>query len=110
MLAIPARGEVDLSAESVWAVFVGNALVFIRSPLVIQADEADSVSGSSFSIGFIALKRVASDHAEIFREGFEFVVLWSATLLVVDSHTSSSAAAFASLGNVFERAIFSHEV
>lgn len=100
--AVPAGGEVDLGAQAVGAVGVGEAGpagVGVRGGEA-EADERDGLGGEVGAAG--ALVHVAGDHAEVPGEGLEGVVVGAGALLVVDGHAALDAAAVAGLRDLGE--------
>ena len=74
--AIPARGKIDLSAETVRAIGGGKAIrLFGGWTVVIQTSVGDSLSIDSSTEA--TSRRIASDHTEPFGEGEERFTLIS---------------------------------
>lgn len=107
--SIVARGEIDLSAEAIWTVIVGNSACLIRARHA-QAHEADCGTRSSDGTSVVPLEWIPGHHAKAFGESMELFGGITGPLLVVDVHTAGGAIAFASLWDVFDAAILVHIV
>lgn len=100
---IPARWEEDLRTESIRAWLVRKLVVVVGCTAVVQADEADSLTGKV--VGVSTLVWITSKHAEVFGKGLERVVGRTTTLQVVDDHTTVNTSSITGLGHVDELAI-----
>jgi hypothetical protein len=101
--AIPARREEDLGAQTIGADLVRKATGVSRGATVIKTDKADSLA--SEVVGLCTLEGVTGKHTEAFRESGEVVVVGTASLEVVNSHTTVDTLAVTSLGNINECAV-----
>jgi hypothetical protein len=100
---IPARGEEDLSAETIGAVLSRETIAGAGTATVIEANEADSLRCEVASV--VALEGVTGKHTEALGEGLELIVVGTTTLEIVDSHTAIDTSAVASLVNILKRTV-----
>jgi hypothetical protein len=101
--AIPARGEEDLSTETIGAVLSRKTVGGAGAAAVVETNEADSLRFEVASV--VALEGVTSKHTETLGEGLKLVVVGATTLEIIDGHTTVDTGTIARLLNVLERTV-----